>query len=47
METQTDYSMAYEQSNLNLKREAIIVAQKCTAEKALTQILKVTDTHTK
>ena len=42
IELQTDYSIAYEQSNLNLKKRQALSLKSASIEKALTQILKGT-----
>lgn len=42
IELQTDYSIAYEQSNLNLKKRQVLSLKSASIEKALTQILKGT-----
>ena len=42
IELQTDYSIAYEQSNLNLKKRQSLSLKSASIEKALTQILKGT-----
>ena len=42
IELQTDYSIAYEQSNLNLKKMQSLSLKSTSIEKALTQILKGT-----
>ena len=43
IELQTDYSIAYEQSNLNLKKRQSLSLKSASIEKALTQILKGTE----